>query len=79
MAIDPNDCKKARLEVLLRPKVSKILQEQLSNSEELLSTRPAKLLKESKRFQKISKESNRFQKIPKDSKREEAMQSWCTG
>ena len=48
------------------PKAPKILQELLSNSEELLSPRPTKLLKNSKRFQKNSK---RFQKNPKDANR----------
>ena len=55
-----------RLKILLRPKAPKILQELLSNSKELPSPRPTKLLKKSKRFQKIPK---RFQKIPKDSNR----------
>ena len=55
-----------RLEILLRSKGPKILQELLSNSGELLIHRPTKLLKHSKRFQKIPK---RFQKIPKDIKR----------
>ena len=41
---------KTRLEILSRPKAPQILQEQLSNSEELPSPRPTKLLKNSKRF-----------------------------
>ena len=64
-----------RLEILSRPKAPKILQELLSNSEELPSPRPTKLLKNSKRFQKIPKDSKRFQmilkrfqEIPKDPK-----------
>ena len=57
-----------RLEMLSRPKAPKILQELLSNSEELRSPRQTKLLKNSKIFQKIPKDSKRFQKIPKDSK-----------
>ena len=66
-----------RLDILSRPKAPKKL---LNNSEEFLSLRPTKLLKNSKRFQKNSKrfqrdskrfqrDSKRFQKIPKDSKR----------
>ena len=55
--------KSTRLEILSRPKAPKILQELLSNSEELLSPRPTKLLKNSKRFQKIQKNSKRIQKI----------------
>ena len=58
-----------RLEILSRPKAPKILQELLSNSEELPSPRPTKLLKDSKRFRKILKDSIRFQKIPKESKK----------
>ena len=57
-----------RLEILSRPKAPKILQELLSNCEELPSPRPTKLLKNFKRFQKIPKNSKRIQKIPKDSK-----------
>ena len=49
----------------MRPKAPKILQELLSNSEELSSPRPTKLLKNFKRFQNIPKDSKRFQKIPK--------------
>ena len=57
-------------------KTPKILQELLSNSEELPNPTPTKLLKNSKRFQKfqkIPKKFKRFQKnqkdkIPKDSK-----------
>ena len=61
--------KKTRLEILSRPK---ILHESSRNSsvlgqpsclkipKELLSPRPTKLLKDSKRFQKILKESKRF-------------------
>ena len=60
--------KQTRLEILSRPKAPKILQELLSNFEELLSPRPTKLLKDSKRFQRNPKESKRFQKISKDSK-----------
>ena len=52
-----------RLEILLRPKAPKILQKLLNNSKELLSPRPIKLLKDSKRFQKNPKVSERFQKI----------------
>ena len=68
-----------RLEILSRPKAPKILKELLSNSKELPSPRPTKLLKNFKRFQnikkipkdskKIPKESKRFRKIPKDSKK----------
>ena len=58
-----------RLEILSTPKAPKILQELLSNSEKLLSPRPTKLLKDSKRFQKNPIDSERFQKNPKDSKR----------
>ena len=56
-----------RLEILSRPKAPKILQELLSNSEELLSPRPTKLLKDLKRIQGIPKDSKRIQKIPKES------------
>ena len=56
-----------RLEILSRPKAPKILQKLLSNSEELLSPRPTKLLKDSERFQKNQKESKGFRKIPNDS------------
>ena len=59
--------KKTRLKILSRPKAPKILQKLLSNSKELLSPRPTKLLKDSKRIQKNPKDSERFQKIPKDS------------
>ena len=52
--------------ILSRPKASKILQELLSNSQELLSLRPTKLVKNFKGFQKIKK---KFQKIPKVSKK----------
>ena len=55
-----------RLEMLSRPKAPKILQELLSNSEELRSPRQTKLLKNSKIFQKIPKDSKRFKKIQKD-------------
>ena len=61
-----------RLEILSRPKAPKILQELLSNSEELPSPRPTKLLTNSKRFKrfkKIPNESKRIQKITKDSKK----------
>ena len=60
--------KGTRLEILSRPKAPKILQELPSNSEKLLSPRPTKLLKDSKRIQRIPKESKGFQKIPKESK-----------
>ena len=60
---------RTRLEILSRPKAPKILQELLGNSEELLSPRPTKLLKDSKRFQKIQKIPEDFKKIPKDFKR----------
>ena len=59
---------KTRLEILSRPKAPKILQELLSNSEELPSPRPTKLLKNSKRFKKIQKITKDYEKIPKDSK-----------
>ena len=58
-----------RLEILSRPKTPKILQELLSNSEELPSPMPTKLLRNSKGFQKIPKNSKRFQKNPKNSKK----------
>ena len=61
-----------RLEILSRPKAPKILKELPSNSEELPSPRPTKLLKKSKRLQqiqKIPKDFKRIQKNPKDSKR----------
>ena len=60
---------KTRLEIFSRPKAPKILQELLSNSDGLPSSRLTKLLKNSKRFQKISKDSKRIQKITKESKR----------
>ena len=54
-----------RLEILLRPKAPKILQELLGNSEKLPSPRPTKLLKNSKRFQKMPKDSKRLKEESK--------------
>ena len=56
-----------RLEILSRPKAPQILQEWLSNSEELPSPRPTKLLKNFKRFQNIKKIPKDSKTIPKDS------------
>ena len=60
---------KTRLEIFSRPKAPKILQELLSNSDGLPSSRLTKLLKNSKRFPKISKDFKRFKENPKESKR----------
>ena len=53
----------------MRPKAPKILQELLSNPEELQSLWPTKLLKDSKRLQKTPKGSKKLLKAPKDFKR----------
>ena len=65
---------KTRLKILSRSKSPNILQKLLSNSKELPSPRPTKLLKNSKRFQKGSKDSKGIKKNPKESKRFQKIQ-----